>query len=42
MRLLHPQADFRIWGRSYQKTEKMANFYGVQQSDSVQNLMQNM
>ena len=42
MRLLYPQADFRIWGRSVQKTKVVAASYpGVKICESVQELMQN-
>ena len=42
MRLLYPQADFRIWGRSVQKTKVVAESYpGVKICESVQELMQN-
>ncbi len=42
MLLLYPQADFRIWGRSVQKTKAVAATYpGVKICESVQELMQN-
>ncbi len=40
MLLLYPQADFRIWGRSVQKTEAVtASYPGVKICESVQDLM---
>lgn len=42
MLLLYAQADFRIWGRSVQKTKAVAASYpGVKICESVQELMQN-